>query len=468
LGASDCIISSTFTSGSGTYSLSVSPNESVKIRVKARTVNSIGAKWDFEVLDNTSSSALYVLDGTSADSGSANSVRNLTAASGWTGSSYGETRSAAPFAILDSVYDAIQKVVAADATVVLDDADIFWSVNNSTASGNTSNGDIGTSFYLADEIYILGAENSDTDEYDGHVIIHEWAHYLEDNLSRSDSIGGSHSSGEKLDMRLALGEGFGNAFSGMVTDDPVYRDSSGPQQGVDGATNVETNAAVDIGWFSEGSVQTILYDIYDAASDANDSVSLGFAPIYNAMTSVDYRTQSSATSIFSLINQLKVDNAASSGAIDTLVSSQSIDTIIDQYGTNETNNGGDANNLPVYKVLADDGLPIQVCSTKVNGEPNKLGAIQLLRLNVVSAGAHSIVATRVGGVLALSDPDIKVYLNGSLTLNGISAVVNTETVTGNLNVDEYVVDVREFTNTNSNELAANSNAGDVCFNVTVN
>lgn len=466
LGASDCVINSTFTDNSGAYSLNVTANADVKIRARAQTVNTVGATWDFEVLDNTESNALYVLDGQSVDSGSDNSVRNLTAASGWTGSSYGAARSAAPFAILDSIYDAIQKVVAVDATVVLDDADVFWSVNNSTANGSIANGEIGTSFYSGDEMYILGTANSDTDEFDGHVIIHEWGHYFEDNLSRSESIGGQHSIGDKLDFRLALGEGFGNAFSGMVTDDPAYRDSSGASQGSDFEVNVETNATVNTGWFSEGSVQTILYDIYDATGDADDSVSLGFAPIYNAMTSAAYKTQSSVTSIFSLVNKIKVDNPGSSTAIDALVVSQSISAIADEYGFGEANDGGDGNNLPVYKVLANDGIAVPVCSTKANGEPNKLGARQFMRLNVASGGVYNIVATRVSG-LASSDPDIRVYLNGNLVLIGVSGTVNTETVNGNLNVDEYTVEVREFTNTNSNEAASNSAAGDVCFNVTV-
>jgi hypothetical protein len=183
------------------------------------------------------------------------------------------------------------------------------------------------------------------------------------------------------------------------------------------------------------------------------------------MTSTVYTTQPSVTSIFSLIDKIQDDNPGSLAAINTLVTSQSINAIVDQYGTNETNNGGDANNLPVYKLLSDNGVPVSVCSTKVNGEANKLGAMQLLRLSVATGGAHNIVATRISG-LAPSDPDIRVYLNGSLALSGVSVVANTETVNGNLSVDEYLVEVREFTNTN-NDGAVGSAAGDVCFNVTV-
>jgi len=76
-------------------------------------------------------------------------------------------------------------------------------------------------------IRILGDENNDTDEYDAHVVVHEFGHYFENSLSRADSIGGPHTQSDRLDARIAFGEGWGNALSGMILDDPVYRDSSG-------------------------------------------------------------------------------------------------------------------------------------------------------------------------------------------------------------------------------------------------
>lgn len=466
LGVADCVMASSVTDNAGAYTLNVEQNSAVKIRVKARTASTAGAIWDFEVRDNTRSNGLYVLDGSSVNSGASNSIRNLTAESGWTGASYGGVRAAAPFAILDSVYDSLQTVVAADAAVNMDDADIFWSINNSTASGTLSLGEIGGSFYSNDQLYILGSANSDTDEYDAHVVIHEWGHYFEDNLSRSDSVGGAHTLGDRLDFRVALSEGFGNAFSGIVTGDPIYRDSFGASQSNDFQINVETNASgADIGWFSEESVQTILYDIFDNVADANDGVNLGFTVIYDAMTSATYRLQSTFTSIFSLITQIKNDasvGAAVDAAIDTLVVSQGIDAIADFSGTGETNNGGDANNLPIYKAITDNGVPVQVCSDNANGEQNKLGNRQFLALSVLSSGAHNIVITRVSG-LVTSDPDVGVYLNGALTAVGQSTVNGTETLATNLNVDDYLLEVLEFSNVDNSA----GTGGAVCFNVTV-
>ena len=82
-----------------------------------------------------------------------------------------------------------------------------------------------------DGIYILGDfAAGDTDEFDQSVIAHEFGHYFEDRFGRSDSIGGDHGGSATLvDLRVAFGEGWGNAFSGMVLGDPIYRDS---QQGM--------------------------------------------------------------------------------------------------------------------------------------------------------------------------------------------------------------------------------------------
>ncbi len=460
LASSGCIMSSSTTSDSGTYSLAVNQNTDTVIRIKAKTQSTSGAIWDFEVRDNTNSNRLYVLDGASLNSGTTDTTRNILASSGWTGSSYGDPRSAGPFAILDSVYKATQAVVAIDSSIVMDDADIFWSVNNSSATGLLSNGEISTSFYSNDRIYILGKADSDSDEYDEHVVIHEWGHYFEDNLSRSDSVGGSHGITSKLDMRVALGEGFGNALSGMITGDPVYRDSGGTSQASDFQINVESNASINRGWFNEGSVQTVLYDIFDSDADSNDAVNLGLAAIYNAMVSSAYKNQSTLTSIFSLVSTIKSQNPSAVTEIDNLLSSQLIE-VQDSYGTGETNSGGDANDLPVYKSISDDANPVTICSHRVNGEQNRLGNRQFLRLNVVSGGSHTITATRVSG-LSSSDPDIKLLLNGALLALSESDTNNVEVMNVTLAVDEYIIEVYHYYNVDSA-----SGGGTVCFNVTV-
>ena len=230
----------------------------MRIRARAQMAKTDAAPtWTFSVRNNTNSDALYVLDGENFDSGAASSTRNLRATSGWGGASYTGARAAAPFAILDTVYQAKELILTAAPTAAFPELNLFWSTQNRPASPFCpDDGNIGTSSYVvfgsdnldgcnrpgADGIYVLGEFSStgDTDEFDQHVIAHEFGHYFEDRFSRSDSIGGDHGGGDRLDLRLAFGEGWGNAYSAMSLNDPAYRDS---QQGVssDFGFNLETD-----------------------------------------------------------------------------------------------------------------------------------------------------------------------------------------------------------------------------------
>jgi len=200
-------LSSTLTSDSGEYSFTVEANTSVRIQAFARTVKTGTPAWDVSISDNTNNNSLYVLNGSLISSGSTDSIRNLHAPSGQGTPDYDNIRASAPFAILDTIYTTIQRFIAVDAEVVFPELPVRWSVNNNSLSGgDRAAGNIGTSFYSQGEIFILGEADLDTDEYDAHVIIHEWGHYFEDMLSRTDSIGGVHSLRDRLDLRLAFGE----------------------------------------------------------------------------------------------------------------------------------------------------------------------------------------------------------------------------------------------------------------------
>jgi len=339
------------TDAAGVYTLKASDDgNSSFIRVKAQLLDTVSAAWDFRVIDNTSAGALYAMDSSATPftpGGAAVVGQDYTADSGWDtvgDTGYTSTRVAAPFAILDSVFDAFQEVLTADSAVVFPALNLNWSVLNAAVLPlDLVNGDIGTSHYdpVADEVYILGDENSDTDEYDKHVIIHEWAHYFEDVLSRSDSMGGAHGINDTLDMRIAFGEGFGNAYSGIASGDSVYKDSSGALQGAGFGFDVNDDAlCTNKGWFSECSVHSILFDIEGI---------IGFTPIYDVLIN-EQKNTTALTSIFSFITPLKVNNPGSSAAIDTEVSDQTIDVISDIYGDLETNNGTGATiMLPIYE-----------------------------------------------------------------------------------------------------------------------
>ena len=331
------------TDASGNYSLTASNGVDNFVRVYAQMLDTTApATWNFKVVDNTSSGALYSMDGTTINSAVNISNHNLNAASGWGGAAYTATRVAAPFAILDSVYTAFQKVLSIDSNAVFPALNINWSINNVAVSGNKAIGNITTSHFDGTAIYILGKADSDIDEYDEHVVIHEWAHYFEKNFSRSDSVGGSHSLSERLDIRLAFGEGFGNAYSGIASGDSVYRDASGASQSTGFGFDVNSNSCTNAGWYNECSVQSLLYDF---------NTQISFTAIYNVMTNAQKNTPA-VTSIFSFTKALKDNNAASVGTINTLVSGQSIDVITDAYGDSElTNNPGMLDQLPVHTKL---------------------------------------------------------------------------------------------------------------------
>jgi len=333
-GAYDSVVSAPDGSYSG---LNFPNNQPSFVRVNAQMLN--GVNWDFSVVDNTNNQAIYFKDSASFTENT-NQVIDIHAASGWGGTSYTGTREAAPFAILDSVRKAKDKILSA-ASVTFPALKLNWSPANSALTINTS-------FYNGTEIFILGAENSDTDEYDEHVVIHEWGHYFEDKFSRSDSIGGPHSGGDIIDIRVAFGEGFGNAFSSIVLDDPNYIDTSGPQQSAGFSINMENNNCTNAGWYSECSVQSTLYDIYDSNNDGADSISLGFTPIYNVLVGSQKNTPA-FTSIFSFTKAFKDQNAGSANTLDSILSTQNIDSVTDIYGSSQiTSNPGATDQLPVY------------------------------------------------------------------------------------------------------------------------
>src|SRR4030043_594089 len=110
IGASDsAILNSATTDSSGNYTVSAPVNTDIIIRVKAQMLKTGIPSWDFQVVDNTNSKALYVMDNASFNSGTTNITdKNLNAPSGWEVSSYTSSRVAASFAILYTVYKAFQ------------------------------------------------------------------------------------------------------------------------------------------------------------------------------------------------------------------------------------------------------------------------------------------------------------------------------------------------------------------------
>ena len=440
--ADNTVLATTVTDAEGRYGFAVEPNQRVRVRVAAHLKTA--PHWEVKVIDNTSGGALYVGQ-TALFEAAVDSVdRNLHFASGWGGSSYTTVRSAAPFSILDAVYTTMEKFRAIDNSVVFPLLQINWSENNRPSDGEAADGDIGTSYYSANNVYILGAADSDTDEYDRHVVIHEWGHYFEDKLSRSDSIGGDHNGSDRLDLRVAFGEGWGNALSAMITDDRYYRDSYGGAQSNGFAIDIEKNQAVNSGWFNESSVQSILYDLYDADSDGADQSTLGLGPIYRTLVSETYRNTPWLTSIFSFVEELKTQQPNS--GIDALLTAQGIDGVGGD-GAGESHDGGIASVLPVYRRATVNGASLSgLCAAIEAGSRNKLGNLVFVSFQVLRAGAHNFVVTQIPDETAATNADIDFYIyrRGVVVAHARSPSAGEERATTTLAVDDYVMAIYAY------------------------
>lgn len=489
--ATNAVLDSGTTSDAGDFSLTVAASTEVYLRVRAELKRTGAPGWDVEVRDNTATQngtlplerrPLYVLDTAPFDSGNVDVTRDVTAATGWNNStgSYTGTRAAAPFAVLDTAYAGMLLVLSEDPPVTFEPLDIFWSINNKPADGDIDIGEIGTSFYSSDNrLFLLGdvsTPSSDSDEFDDHVVAHEWGHYFEDAFSRSDSIGGAHSLGDVLDMRVAFGEGFATALSGMVLDSPVYCDTT-LTRGFD--INIEGEGATNPGWFNEVSVMKFVYDLWDTVIDGNDTGSIGFDPIYRVMAGAQAGTPA-FTSIFSFATALKAENPLDDGFINQLLAEQNIESGgMTAFGDNETNDGDstddllgtDVDVLPVYTIIVPDGSPEPVCSNSqydrdgstLHATGNKLSEHRFLRMTIDTPAryAFDIQTTNTDELPPddpdndrdQSDPDIRILLNGvsqnqvvNGDLQGFSGVANEEAfITPDaLPAGEYVMALVEF------------------------
>ena len=458
------LLASSVSKPDGSYELSLDAGIQARLQVKAQLLSNETAKWNFQVTDNTQQNTVYALQGSLASTGNSPAqIRDLHAPHGWTGQSYGNERAAAPFAILDTVYSTAQAFAEIDPNIEFPPLELHWSENNTTAIGDKSVGQIGTSFYAPNEgaIYILGQENADTDEYDHHVIVHEWGHYFEHQMSRTDSIGGLHSLNDRLDARVAFSEGWGNALSAIITGDPVYRDSSGRQQAAGFSYNLESRNVSNPGWFNEASIGAIIYDIYDVHTDDFDDISAGLSPLYNVMRSETYKQSPVFSTIFAFADGLRSQGDISHDAFNTLLEGHAISGFGPE-GNGESNNGAIQSSLPLYKEIISNGAPIQLCSLDDAGVFNKLGNRDFIFLTLPARNEVTISAKKINGK-DNRDPNFKIWQAGQLLHQSTGTDTDTEVFLGNLEAGMYVIEVFDALNVNGNS----SQRGDSCYELSV-
>ena len=447
----------------GSYSFAeIEANLDVRIRVRAELKRTGSPSWDVEVRDNVltdpddptppalAERPLYAIV-SDFNTGTADVSRNLTARTGWDAGAgaYTSTRSAAPFAVLDSIYTAMQLITSVEPNAIFRPLDAFWSVNNTLMSPTDIDvGDLGASFYTPDpdrdgianpSLFLLGDAAVDTEEFDDHVIVHEWGHYFEDVFARSDSTGGPHGIGDRLDARLAFGEGWATAFSGIALENPIYCDT-GPA-GSSGGFGIGTEkGAYDAqGWYDEISVMRFIYDLWDTTDDeaegldtGADAGSIGFAPIYETLVGPQAFTDT-FTTVFSFASELRSTlPPADQVFLDSQLVREDMTPGFDKWGAGELNDASPDGQqsrdvLPLYVDMPMDGTVVNICSNDDYdgaGDGNKLATYRYLRLDIPSPAAFDVrIITTTADTIPgdddpndprdRSDPDMYIFLDGA-------------------------------------------------------
>ena len=361
LDESDKVLRAGSTDQNGQYRLEIPAGTGlVRVRIYAETVSVTGLSAPIVVGDNTEDGASYAVESELVERESLQVDIEIPTGYNGLGDQTAPTRSSAPFACLDGILTGYQYILAGGADPTgLPVCKVNWSQNNRPESGDRSEGQIGTSHFAFDlnEIFILGFREADTDEFDWHVMVHEFGHWIQANRFRFDTVGGSHSAGERKDPRLAFSEGFGNALGGLVLKDPIYKDTSTPSGY---SYSLECNGEFP-GWFSERSVGAIIYDLFDPVrtedgdSNFDDQVELSQHKLVEALQ--NQSNSSALTTIFSFLHGLDQSGLSANErqAVTALLQRETADA---SYGINswnefalgETHDGG-LYPLPLYTDL---------------------------------------------------------------------------------------------------------------------
>jgi len=447
------------TDGEGKVSVELENGRTVMARTIASSKGQLGGvSWDIGVFDNQGSSAIAAYPLHSVVSQEivieADQQLMIQLGSGWSNGSYTNPRVSAPFAILDQMVANSEFFAGTGFPLELPKLRVHWSTKNRPDSSS-----IETSFYANQSLWILGDANVDTDEFDDHVLVHEWIHYLLDSFSIDTSIGGPHGLEEPLDARVAYSEGVATALSCLILGDPSYRDIFGLSQGSGFDVSCEREA-IPIsapGWFSEISVIRFIYDLFDSQSNETGE-DVAIAP--TAMANVLFermvnQNKGSATTIFSLI--AAVIQEAPEDAKEILLQANTHEIAnglseVDVFGTGETNDAaryqtslGEVTEfaLPIYTSVRVGEEPITICQDDIIGTPNKLSNRRLVTFSIASSGVYEVLleATSSGDSGSAQDPDFYVYSGEDLIGFGESPAQNSERTELDLSDGNYWMEV---------------------------
>jgi hypothetical protein len=433
------VIGTSTTNENGVYTVGFTPAGAGALVLYALTKS---LNPPISVIDNTD----QLLWAVSATLSGQNQTVDLNATHGWTGRAFDlNRRAAAPFAILDSMTTAMTAFTAA-RPLTFPALVVNWSPNNvpesPSTAGDKARGKIGTSHFSPSEnqIYVLGKDGVDTDEFDAHVIVHEWGHYFEANLSRSDSPGGRHGPGDVLDPRIAFGEAWGNSVASMVLPETTYTDTNWSQGtltgfGFDAETAPTPTDDPVPSAFSESSVLRVLYDVYDGKNEPFDQFGVGLGPIIDVLTGPQ-KTTEAVTTLASFITGLKARAGVDQAGLDALLGTYDIGPVTTIWGDGDPLLRGMYTEAPLP---FDDSIGLGGGNSSNSWEQNQY-----------------YVVTGTGGTISVSaaaaqDVGIAAYRLGQLVAGADSTLSGTETFSfSSLRGAKYVVILTGFGQTPGN------------------
>lgn len=363
------------TNEDGQYSINVPQNTDLRIVAKSELIITKGLDNHVEIAAvdfRKNTPVIYEVASDLLNSSNA-TTQFLHAKANNDGNKFLAGRLAAPFSIIDTLYDGVLYMEEYDATLAFPKLLVDWNDGRS-----------GSLFYAKDDdgqriIHLNGASNvedlndpSDTSgdkpsqtisDYSVDVIMHEFFHYVQDNVlpMRDDSGGGGLTRNHPdSDLALVLSEASADAFALFVKNRAIFSTLiSSSLSGFGEEYEKYSSASEAPGYFEKGTVAALLWDLFDGTDEENDNVEVGIK-VFDIFTSPAYNNATGVTSVYTILNAVKTLDGVDAAAVDQLAQSHSIYGT-GPLGTGETNDLGVPSILPVYQQLTIDTGALNVC-----------------------------------------------------------------------------------------------------------
>lgn len=472
------LVASTVSSNTGAYSFTNKSVNGGSFRIRMISeMKDAGGKYEFHIKDAAPGTTVgldYAIYSSSqtASSCSSSCTVNLTAMDSNRGNS--------PFSILDVIRKGVDKIWSASPSTSFPLMHVKWQNGSNNGSYfSQSSSACGTG--ISNCIVLLGNRSVDSDEFDLGVLAHEFTHYLEATLSRSDSVGGSHYNEDLLEPRIAYSEGLGNAMGSIINDDPVYVDTSA---GGGFTLNMENQSHTLAGYYSENSVQSVIWDLYDDTSDTRngktDSLNYPFSVIWNAVTSL--KTADNIAYLHEFIKAIIAANPADSTKILDVLGMENI-----------ASNEASEPSVSAASSFSSSGIPVHVCmgsfsayayspivqtvstTSGANAYPatthsasqwcgavaqanNKLFGSQFFKVTPSNSGNMTVTVTKTALGGSIEDPDVYITKKG-VSVKSCNATGNEVCTTAVTASSVYIIEIRTYSPCMTGSGCSTANSG---------